>query len=476
MSPRVQLAVLLLLAVPQFYFLPKSIVDLALTTIVAMLLLADRLYRLWLVPRRPLESWWLLGVLIGLLVIRIVALAWSPTPRDGLQPAALVVQFIVTLIVATAALREDPKLLTYVQRFFWPFVGVEAVLVVFFRLVPDVEHAFLRSIGGFFAGQKTAAALFADGPNNVLDPTKAGGVFVNANVAAMFLGVSGLAALALFAVTRTRWVAAIGILALVATLFTGSKLAKLLAFVLPIFAIGTYYLTSPAIPKKRRYLIFGALAVAFLAVFGVIAADAGLRDQMIEAFVGRTAIWGFGAESFQDNPILGLGYGGWDGGMREYAATHGIYRALPPHNILLAAWSVTGIVGLLLTVAYFGVLIWLVLRNLSVKSSLNRGFVAFAGAAIAWIVIHGMGENTDIFGEIHLIPVLALLLAFLSQPIEQEAAGNASPAQSRYRATSAVPPVGNVHREPGDGPAQFPPPVRGEGPGDPAWGRLGQRR
>ena len=79
----------------------------------------------------------------------------------------------------------------------------------------------------------------------------------------------------------------------------------------------------------------------------------------------------------------------------------------------------TGIVGLLLTVAYFGVLIWLVLRNLSVKSSLNRGFVAFAGAAIAWIVIHGMGENTDIFGEIHLIPVLALLLAFLSQPIEQ---------------------------------------------------------
>ena len=473
-SPRVQAVLLLTLALPQLYLLPEGSLDVALSTFVTVLLLAGVLLRAVRAPGRPLAHLGLLGVLAALLAVRILAVAWSPDPRAGMQPVAILGQFVVALMVMSAALREDPKLLTYVQRLYWPWVVAEACLVVVFRFLPGVEDAFLRSIGGVFVGQNTAAALFGDGRNNVLDVAKAGGVFVNANVAAMFLGVNGLAALAVFAVTRARWVAAVGVTALVAVPFTGSKSATVLAFTLPALALGAYQMTRSVMPARRRYLLLGALAAGSGAILAALIVNTGLRNAMVEAFVGRMVIWGFGAQSFRHSPILGLGYGGWDAGFPLYAAEHGLYKSFPPHNVLLAAWSTTGIAGLVLTLGFFALLVRLVVRGLSGRAAIDRKFVAFAGAAIAWTFIQGMGENTDIFGEIHLIPVLALLLVHLIQPIGEEATGNATQAYRRRRATPAIPAVGDVHPQPGDGAAPLPAAVRGEGPGpDHAGSRLG---
>jgi O-antigen ligase len=440
-SPRVQAAVLLFLAVPQLYLLPEGTVDIALSTLVTMVLLAGYLWRLVRQPARPL-------------------------PHLGLFA-----------VVMSAALRTDPGLLTYVQRVYWPWVVAEACLVVVFRFAPGVEDAFLRSIGGLFAGQNTVAALFGDGRNNVFDPAKAGGVFVNANVAAMFLGVNGLAALAAYLVTRTRWVAAVGVFCLVAVLFTGSKSAGVLAFTLPVLAIGAYLMSRPGTSARRRYLMFGGVSAGAAAIVAAICLNAGLRDQMIEAFVGRTVIWGFGAQSFRDEPVLGLGYGGWDAGFGPYAAAHGLDRSFPPHNLLLAAWSSTGIAGLVLTVAFIVVAFWLVFRGLSGRAGTDRRFAALAGAAVTWVFVQGMGENTDVFGEIHLIPVLALLFAYLIPTAAipshgEETEGIASQAHRWNRATPAVPEVGDVHPQPGDGAAAIPAALRGEGQGP---GHAGSR-
>lgn len=474
LSPRVQAAALLVLALPQFYLLPEGSVDIALSTFVTVVLLAVIVFKFALAPSRPLPHLGLFGVLVALLAVRLLAVAWSPDLRAGVQPVIILGQFLVALIVMSAALRQDPELLRYVQRLYWPWVVAEACLVVTFRFLPGVEEAFLKSVGGVFAGQNTIAALFSDSPNNVFDVAKAGGVFVNANVAAMFLGVNGLAALAVAVVTRARWVAAVGVVALVAVPFTGSKSATVLAFALPVLVLGAIHVRRSTMSARRRYLLFGGLSAGSGAVLVALVVNAGLRDAMVEAFVGRTAIWGFGAQSFRETPILGLGYGGWDAGFPAYAAEHGIYRSFPPHNILLAAWSATGIAGVLLTLAFFALVFWLVVRGLSGRAALDRKFVAFAGAAIAWTFIQGMGENTDFFGEIHLIPVLALLLVHLIRPIGEEAKGNAQQAHRRHPATPAIPAVGDVHPQPGEVAARLPAAVRGEGQGpEHAGNRLG---
>lgn len=472
-SPRAGAAILLFLAVPQLYLLPEGTIDVALTTFVTVLLLAGVLLGFARGTARPAPHVGLFGALAGLLCVRLLALAWSPDPRSALQPVALLGQFIVVLAVMSAALRQEPHLLRYVQRAYWPWIVAQACLVIAFRLHPGVEDAFLRSVGGVVAGQNTIAALFGDSPNNVFDVAKAGGVFVNANVAAMFLGVNGLAALAVSAVTRARWVAAVGVAALAAVPFTGSKSATMLAVALPAVAFGGYRLGRATMPIMRRYLLFGAVAAGSGAIVLVLVLQAGLRRAMVEAFVGRAVIWGFGAESFRDSPLLGLGYGGWDAGFGQYAAERGLYRSFPPHNILLAAWSATGIAGLVLTLAFFAIALWVVVRGGSGRPTIDGRFAAFAGAALAWVFIQGMGENTDVFGEIHLIPVLSLLLAHQIRPVGEEAKDNAAQAHRRHPATPAVPAVGAVHSEPGAGPARLPPAVRGEGPGtDRAGSRL----
>src|SRR6266511_4048660 len=175
------------------------------------------------------------------------------------------IDIAVTTLLISAAARQDPDALRKLQRVYWPWVAVEAGLVVLFRLLPGVEHMFLQTVGGFFAGQNTVAALFGEHGNNVVDPAKSGGVFVNANVAAMFLGVNGLAALAVSAVTRTRWVRVVGVAALVAILFTGSKPATILALVLPAAAYGIVRMRrSPRATLRWQVLVPAGSAVAAL--------------------------------------------------------------------------------------------------------------------------------------------------------------------------------------------------------------------
>jgi O-antigen ligase len=462
-SPRAMATIVFFLAVPQLYLLPRGSSDVAVTTIITALLLPGVLVAARRSPRQALFRTGPFLVLVGLLAIRIVALAWSPNPRSGLPLIVFLGQFIVTLMIMSEAVRQDPGLLRRLQRMYWPWVVVEAALVILFRVLPGVEDLFLRAVGGVFTGQNTIGALFGSGPNNVFDVAKSGGVFVNANVAGLFLGVNGVAALAISSITHTRWVRMTGVAALVTVPFTGSKSATLLAIALPAFAFGVYRVSVSMTPAVRRYLLIalGMLIPAGTAVLLLSASALGLAGALVKSFNDRTAIWGFGAEAFLRSPVLGLGYGGWDIGFASYAREHGVYRMFPPHNVLIAAWSTTGIAGLVLSAVFFALTFHLVFRGWSQRPDDGKKFVTWAGVAVGWILIHGMGDNTDVFGEIHLIPIVSLLIAYIIRDIGEESKRGRH-AYRRHRAAPAIPAVGDVHRQPGIGAAQLPAVVRGQ--------------
>ncbi len=484
-------AACLILAVPQFYLLPKGSTDIAASTVVTILLVPGVL----LAARRgsgvDLLRLGLFRVLLVLLVVRLLALAWSPDPRAGLPAIALLGQFIVTLMLMVQAVRQSPGLLRRIERWYWPWVVAEAVLVLVFRVLPGVEDAFLRSIAGFVSGQNTVAALFTGSPNNVFDEAKSGGVFVNANVAGLFLGVNAVAAFAVATITGTRWTRLVGFVALAAVPVTGSKSATLLAVALPaaVLAVQRFGRARRAAEsgpprhgshrrpagRAHRPLSLGLAGAGLLVVVGgvLLAADLGFAQALVKSFGDRTAIWGFGAEAFLRDPLLGLGYGGWDAGFGAYAREHGIYRSFPPHNVLLAAWAATGLAGMVLTAVFFALALRLAVRAVTAGGHQQRTFALWTTAAIAWTLIHGMGDNTEIFGDIHLIPILSLLVAYLIVGDREESNDDAN-AHHRDPATSAVPAVGDVHSEPGPGDAQLPAVVRGPRPGpDPAGNRVG---
>jgi Lipid A core - O-antigen ligase and related enzymes len=466
--PGAKVIPLLALALPQLYLLPAGLVDVSSTTLWILLLAPGALIYATRGPGRALLRLGLVRILLALLALRLVATTWSPEPRAALQPIVLLGQFVISIVLLSQLLRSGVEPLRRIQRWYWPWIVAEACLVVLFRFLPALEEAFLRSVGGFFAGQNTVTALFGDSPNNVLDVAKSGGVFVNANVAAMFLGVNGLAALAVSSLTGTRWVRIVGIVALLAVPFTGSKSATVLAAVLPLVAFAVALLSRGTTPRLLRHIGFAAGASIAVGVL-VLATRRDFLDAMIAAFVGRTAIWQFGAEAFRERPILGLGYGGWDAGFGQYAVERGIYDpTFPPHNLLLAAWAATGIAGVALTIAYLAFLYRMLSKGVRCRG--DRGFVVYAGAALAWVAIQGMGENTDIFGDIHQIPIVALLIACLfwlgtGHPDDGDSRGHVTPADRRDHPAPAVPTVGDVHRQPGDGAAELSTAVRGEGSG-----------
>jgi len=257
----------------------------------------------------------------------------------------------------------------------------------------------------------------------------------------------------------------VAIAALVAVPFTGSKSATVLALALPALAL-VIYRAKVAPPKLlRRPILAAGLALGAVVVAGTGAAILGLLDTLGEALVGRTAIWAYGLSAFIDHPLLGLGYGGWEAGFAAYAAENGLDRNdFPPHNLLLAVWSKTGLAGLVLTIVFIVMVSGIVIRTLSWPHKLDIKLSAFCAMALGWVLLQGLGENTDIFGEIHLLPVVALLIAYLGHH-----AGEGNRYRGRHAVgwgaqAPAVPSVGDVHRQPGDGHAAIPSPVHRPGP------------
>jgi O-antigen ligase len=466
---RVGALVLFALAVPQIYLLPEGTLDVALSTVAAILLAPTVAVWAWRHPgsRQLLRSALVYSV-AGLMAIRIVAMLWSPDTGYGRLPVALLGQFLVTLVLLFGAASEDPGLLRRIQYAYWPFVMLQTLLVALFRVFPDVEDAYFRSIAGVFAGHNTVSGLFDVNRNNVLSPIKSGGVFINANVAGLFLGVSAMAAFAIWSRTRQRLVLVAGVVALGGVWLTGSKSGRMFSIVLPLAALGLYYgrRLSPAV---RRYLLIGGAVAGVGAVALLALAGERFVTALREAFVQRTDIWGYGAEAFIDNPVLGLGWGGWQQGFAAYAAAHGIYNPnFPPHNVLLAAWASTGILGLALTILVFGAMLGLVVKALG-RDPL---FAVWTGAALVWVIIQAMGENTDVFGEIHLAPIVALLLCYLVHTVRQETE-RVTDADIWNRETSIIPAVRDVHPQPGYGDEDVPTVVYRTGPG--GW-RPGRHR
>jgi|GEM_PF-1876853 len=460
------------LAVPQLYLLPAGTIDIPLSTVAALALAPVVAARAWSTPGGRLLRTALVHSVLVLLLARVAAFAWSPDPGDGRLPTMLLVQFLVTLVLMYNAAREDPRLLYRAHYLLWPFVVAQAVLVAVFQLFPDVEDAYLRSMAGFFAGQNTVAGLFDENRNNVLDPAKAGGVFVNGNVAGMFLGVCAMAAFAIWSVTRQRIVLICGLVAYLGVWFTGSKACWMLAVVLPLAAVAAYHWRTRTSARTRRILLVavGAAAVPTVLLLA-LGGDGGFLGAVRTAFGQRTEIWGYAAEAFRDGPVLGLGWGGWFEGFADYARRNDIYDGtFPPHNVLLAAWASTGLLGLAATIGFFVVELRLVARAAAGDSPRNAMFVAWTGAAVAWVCIQAMGENTDVFGDIHTVPVIALLLCYLVHPLPEEVR-RVRQSERRDSAPPAVPAVRDVHPGAGDGDAHVPSGLRRPGPGAAGTGR-----
>lgn len=377
------------------------------------------------------------ALLLALTAISTIALMWSPNISSGVGYITTYVAMLCAIAFAYGILsHEKADVLRISAMAASPVLVVQSVTTVIFRVSPAIEEAYLRSPLAFILLRDDARLLYTTRPNNVTDPLKAGGLlFVNGNRASLVMAVFALLYLSLWIKKHSALTFSLFTICMVGTLFTSSKTAIILsATVLPFFLllptlIRTDQRRGRAIVPLFLILLLGAVLWIFYSRLPsfIVGVD--------ESSESREAFYLGASKYFQEHPIIGLGFGGWAERWAQDASSFGSVPRHPPHNFLLLDWANAGlfavlIVLLILSITLFGY-IRLVAKAAEVSDA--RAF-SIQLAAVAWIVLHGMFDNTSFYGTANTMPVFAALVAqllWLTRPASTrpgEAAAGKSPS------------------------------------------------
>lgn len=265
-----------------------------------------------------------------------------------------------------------------------------AWLNVLFFLSPDLELAYLRSrLAQLFIQPDQVTGLFGSLRNNVLDPNKAGTLFVNTNIASIFyLMLFWLAASFLLNRKKKRDLVFAGSYFL-AFLATYSR-AGLLAFVVTVAVIAVVNLDRLRFWKKGLWFVIPGCIIIIGGWIG------GFFTRMLERLQAATVmddprflIWRFAWDAFQQAPLLGLGFGGWEASFPGYAFGVSLKPDFPPHNMFIHAWSWGGLAAVL----FLGALLTYILAKGWLLYRSGHVLALALVAAVVTVLVQGMFEN-----------------------------------------------------------------------------------
>lgn len=355
------------------------------------------------------------SALCAVLGIQLISLLWAVSVTAALQALLATTSALgVYLFVRRLRMRGHdvwPSVLALA-----PCAILLAAAVVLFRVSPTLEVAYLqgRAAPWFVGGG--VRELFTGSGNNVLLPDRAGGLYVNGNTASMFLGVLTLTLLSAAIRLRSRVCYVAAATSLLGALATGSKTALILTGIV----IGLGLLAWLHVQRYRALLPVGMLAVlasaggVSLAAFG----EGTWLDDARGTLGVRGRIWAIAQTGFQESPIVGLGYGGWENRYDRFASTVG-GATRPAHNFIIQAWA-DG--GLLLASAVLALTLGAVLagyRRAQLHTCKREAASALCVVgAFVWIALHGMADNTFYYGDPRSLVLFAFLLA-VTDPMPQ---------------------------------------------------------
>lgn len=347
----------------------------------------------------------------AMVLIQLIACVWSPAPVAGIRDFIYLLPFFLLCGGAYQYGRQRPDGLVSLYVLVLWLSLIQALLIMLFRVSPSIEARFITSrLAGLFISPNVLASLFDGSPNNIFDASKAGGLFVNANVAAAFAGCCAMLAWHFGAALRRLDLRLLGALNWSAVFFTGSKAGAICAVVVPGVVWGLRLLKGqrPSMMQVAGSCFVLAAVAVVLPVVWELYSHSGFTRASSDTLSVRQRIWTFAWGMFKKHPLIGLGHGGWEKAFPFYAITQGLNPNYPPHNMFMLLWSKAGIgaalAGLSFSVSFLLYQFKLAWRAEGRAASMPLGVFA----AFLWVFIQAQGENFGILGEPHLTTVLAL--------------------------------------------------------------------
>jgi hypothetical protein len=346
-----------------------------------------------------------------LLLLILAALVYSPNRWAGLQALAFSLTGLLALYIGYATGDAEGRLALRCGRVLGLVSIPLAVANVTFLVSPKLELAYLTSWLAplLIEPDSLRSTLDHEGWGTILNPAKSGTVYLGPNHAAMFFGLLFWLMIEGWVSTRRiRWFGLAG-LYLAAVLATGSR-GGLLG--LGVSALVAVFVSPGRFSVRRLHAARAAIVLTILLVTAaifVLPIFEFLRDRLL-AFdlTGRTLLWATALEAIRANPLLGLGFGGWES--LYQARLSGILGEadLAPHNIVLDLWVWTGIGGAMAGVMVFlSVFRWLWER----RSGMAVGSIAMWGM-FSWVAVQSMFEPFPI-GDPRVAGILWLYIGLM---------------------------------------------------------------
>ncbi|MCI0436692.1 MAG: O-antigen ligase family protein, partial [Gemmatimonadetes bacterium] len=283
-----------------------------------------------------------------------------------------------------------------------------ALPIIWFRIDPASELTFLQSsIAGFFIEPVSLSELLRGywfQTNNTLDARKAGAVFINANVASVYLCLFLAAAVGtLLRRPSEAWAQAAVPVLIAGILATGSRIGAVTA--VGIAFVGLFMGRG----KLGRWLPV-AFAVTLLIAVPILIPTLLRFQPAVLLSDERILLWPLAVRRILDAPLLGGGFGDWEAWLGAGLDRFGVGRVLPPHNLVLhlGLWG-----GALALASFGGFLYWLARRiREGLRSGTERAFAVGTALLAIAVLLHAFFDNFFLF-DWHVGPAAAGLLALL---------------------------------------------------------------
>ncbi|MBF7956061.1 O-antigen ligase family protein [Rahnella victoriana] len=406
----------LVLSVPQLYIFQILGADIPIALLCALTLIPDTAGIIIKLKNKKI-----LFTLALICVIQAISLAWSINVSMGARDVVYGMIFIIIAAAVYKVVLTHPLKMGSIVFWMMLFVSFEAILIIIFRLNPELEVTLtLSPIASYFLGKNVLDGLLAGVRNNFYDPVKSGGFFINANAAACYIGLASFMAWGWARLTKSKILTMVAALCWISVFFTGSKAGFLLALAVPML---TYFIYIKHQSKKA------ALFFVILSCVGTIVCTLAISYTLLDnsqyvsatgtAAESRFIIWDYASNAFLRSPILGQGYGGWEADYVKYTDYF-----LPPHNTIVYMWSKSGVIASILSIMFIFYVIQLNLKCMKSFEPVIRIAGTTSFMVSAWLFMHGMGENFGLLGEPHQEVFLPVMIGTLYGLIERQRIAN----------------------------------------------------
>lgn len=180
--------------------------------------------------------------------------------------------------------------------------------------------------------------------------------------------------------------------------FLGIAVAVICIF-LPCFNRGLDGFNRQPVKRRRKYLFYGIILC--LSIFLLIFSLSFNKFQQIadsqdrSSFHSRLMIWNSSKEILKDNFVFGIGPGTFQNVYLSYADRFSepyLEWAVPqPHNVFLAFWLQTGLLGL---AGFILILAWFFYNGLKYKNTIHSSQITISMILMLYFLVHGLVDTT----------------------------------------------------------------------------------